>query len=207
MYISRTEKPETAQVLVLACRQQGSQMDATQRSNLPRQLRRIAKHLALVASAACALFQAACVVGPRYARPSVQAPPTYKELPQKGTQTESEWKVARPDDAAIRGKWWEAFHDPQLNDLEEKASSSNQNIAAAAANFFAARALVRQARSQYFPTVTTNPSIVNSRPSPAQFSGLQTGSSSGFAVKSYLDYSLPFDASWEPDFWDAFGAA
>jgi NodT family efflux transporter outer membrane factor (OMF) lipoprotein len=140
------------------------------------------------------------VVGPRYARPSVQAPPAYKEIPQEAAQPGSEWKIARPDDAAIRGKWWEAFNDPQLNELEEKAGSSNQNIAAAAANFLAARALVRQARSQYFPTVSTNPSIVNSRPSPAELNGL-TGNSSVVTIKSYTDYSLPFDASWEPDFW------
>jgi NodT family efflux transporter outer membrane factor (OMF) lipoprotein len=105
------------------------------------------------------------------------------------------------EDAAIRGKWWGIFNDSQLNELEEKADLSNQNIAAAAANFLAARALVREARSQYFPTVTTNPSITYSRPSPAQFGGLKTGSSTGFTLNSYTDYSLPFDASWEPDFW------
>jgi len=90
-----------------------------------------------------------------------------------------------------------------LNELEEKATSSNQEIAAAAANFLAARALVREARSQYFPTVSANPSIVYSRPNPGQYGGLQSGSSSasGLTVKSFTDYSLPFDASWEPDFW------
>jgi NodT family efflux transporter outer membrane factor (OMF) lipoprotein len=95
------------------------------------------------------------------------------------------------------------FKDPHLDQLEEKASSSNQEIVAAVDNFLAARALVRGARSQYFPTVTTNPSILNSRPSPGQFGGLRAGSSTGVSltVKSYTDYSLPFDASWEPDFW------
>jgi NodT family efflux transporter outer membrane factor (OMF) lipoprotein len=95
------------------------------------------------------------------------------------------------------------YNDPQLNELEAKASSSSQEIAAAADSFLAARALVREARSQYFPTLTANPSILNSRPSPGQFGGLRAGSSSavGLTVKSYTDYSLPFDASWEPDFW------
>ena len=113
------------------------------------------------------------------------------------------FRTAQPKDGTTRGKWWEVFNDPQLNELEEKASSSNQEIAAAADNFLAARALVREARSQYFPTVSANPSIVNSRPIPGQFGGLQAGSSSGagLTVKSFTDYSLPFDASWEPDFW------
>jgi NodT family efflux transporter outer membrane factor (OMF) lipoprotein len=198
MFISETEKSEAAQTLALARGQRAAYW--TWNNNLSRWLGRTAAHLTLTAAIACLLLHAACMVGPRYARPSVQAPPAYKELPQEGAQAGSEWKIARPNDAAIRGKWWEAFHDPQLNDLEEKAGSSNQNIAAAAANFLAARALVRQARSQYFPTVSTNPSLVYSRPSPAELNGL-TGNSSGVNIKSYTDYSLPFDASWEPDFW------
>jgi len=202
MYTSRTEKTEASQILELTGCQDGSLMPANERTQLchrSRQLRRIATRFLLTVSIAGALLQAACVVGPKYTRPSVPDPPAYKELAPEGS--DSQWKVAKPDDTAIRGKWWEAFQDPQLNELEEKAGSSNQNIAAAAANFFAARALVRQARSQYFPTVSTNPSIMNSRPSSGQFGGLRTGSSSGLTVKSYTDYSLPFDASWEPDFW------
>lgn len=150
----------------------------------------------------CAIFLTSCAVGPKYSRPAVPTPPAYKEV-TSGSEGTANWKPAQPSDAAIRGKWWEAFNDPTLNELEEKASASNQNIAAAAANFLAARALVREARSQYFPTLTTSPSIVNERPSPAQFGGLQTAtsSSSGVSVKSFTDFSLPFDASWEPDLW------
>ena len=166
-------------------------------------LRQVAVRLPLTLSVASALFLASCVVGPKYIRPSVQTPAAFKELGTPSAANTAAWKPARPNDAAIRGKWWEIYNDPKLNQLEERAAVSNQNIAAAAASFLAARALVRQARSQYFPTVTTNPSIVNSRPSPGQFGGLSAGgsSSSGFTVKPYTDYSLPFDASWEPDLW------
>ncbi|MBZ5661581.1 MAG: efflux transporter outer membrane subunit [Acidobacteriia bacterium] len=149
-----------------------------------------------------------CSVGPKYVRPDVQSPPSYKELPQAAANASDTWRTAQPGDGAIRGKWWEIFGDPQLDALEEKASSSNQEIIAAADNFLAARALVREARSQYFPVVSANPSIVNSRPSPGQFGGLQAGSSSGsgLTVKSFTNYSLPFDASWEPDFWGRIGS-
>ena len=149
------------------------------------------------------LLAMGCSVGPKYVRPPVQSPPAYKELPQAVANGSEAFRTAQPGDATTRGKWWEVFNDPQLNELEEKASSSNQEIAAAAANFLAARALVREARSQYFPTVSANPSIVNSRPSPGQFGGLRSGSSSGagLTVTSFTNYSLPFDASWEPDFW------
>jgi len=144
-----------------------------------------------------------CNVGPRYVKPAVQTPATFKEAPAPEQSPEAGWKTAEPRDDANRGEWWKAYKDPELDRLEEELNTSNQNIAAAAASFLQARALVREARSQYFPNVTTNPSIVNSRPSPAQFGGLQTGSSSstGFSVKSYTNYSLPFDATWEVDLW------
>jgi NodT family efflux transporter outer membrane factor (OMF) lipoprotein len=198
-----TEMWETPRLLPLTRRLRGSMVQATQNCSLSRQFSRIEEHLTLVVLLACAVFQSGCVVGPKYARPPVEAPSVYKELGQGGGQNEGNWKTAKPNDAAVRGKWWEAFSDPQLNELQQKVGSSNQNIAAAEANFLAARSLVRQARSQYFPTVIANASIMNTRPSLAELGGLQTGSSSGsgVAIKSYTDYSLPFDASWEPDFW------
>ena len=64
--------------------------------------------------------------------------------------------MAQPSDAALHGKWWEIFDDPQLNALEEQVNVSNQNVAAARRLMFA-RALVKEARAQYFPTVTANP--------------------------------------------------
>lgn len=172
--------------------------------NVSRRIPSIAAQLSLMASVAFALFLAGCVVGPQYNRPVVPAPPAYKELSRESAQDQSPWKMAQPGDAAIRGKWWEAFDDAQLNQLEEQANSSNQTIAAAAASFLAARALIRESRSQYLPTFSTSPSIVNSRPSPAQFGGIKpagTSSGSGFIVQSFTAYSLPFDASWEPDLW------
>jgi NodT family efflux transporter outer membrane factor (OMF) lipoprotein len=146
-------------------------------------------------------FLAACHIGPEYVRPPVGVPAAYKELnPQAPHDV---WKRADPKDDTIRGEWWEAFNDPELNALEEQVDVSNQNIASASAAFFAARAMIREARSQYFPTLGGSPSIVNARPSAGEFGGLQavSSSSSGFTLGSFTDYSLPFDASWEPDLW------
>ncbi len=109
--------------------------------------------------------------------------------------------MAQPKDDALRGKWWEVFNDSQLNALEEKVNVSNQNIAAAAASFLAARALVKEARSQLFPTVSANPAITVQRPSSntkSGGSGSGTGSTSA-ATGTFADYTLPFDATWQPD--------
>jgi len=158
---------------------------------------------ALAAFATWTLLLAGCTVGPKYARPSVQTPTAYKELAADDLIQSDQWKSAQPSDGAARGKWWEVFHDSQLNTFELKADISNQNIAAAVASFFAARAVIREARSQYFPTVATNPSIMNARPSAGQFGGVRSGSSStsGFTLNSFTNFSAPADASWEPDLW------
>ena len=115
------------------------------------------------------------------------------------------WKLAQPKDDALRGNWWEIFGDPQLNALEEKVNISNQNIAAATASFFAARALVKEARSQLFPTTTTNPAINVQRPSAtlgksvAPSSGSGAGAISSTGSGTFADYTFPFDATWQPD--------
>ncbi len=119
----------------------------------------------------------------------MQAPGTYKEVTPDDLKKMDGWKVAQPQDSALHGKWWEILGDPQLNTLEEQVNISNQNVAAAFASFMAARALVREARAQYFPTVTAGASIVRQH---------QPSSSGGTTSNNY---SLPFDASWTPDLW------
>lgn len=135
-----------------------------------------------------AILLTGCSVGPKYVKPTVPVAPAYKEAGDSAT--DSSWKPAQPSDTVARGKWWEAFHDTQLNRLEEQVNISNQNVAAAAANVQAARAMIRESRSQYFPTVTANPGITNTR--------LSTGFGKSLGV-NFPTYSLPLTASWEPD--------
>ena len=136
-----------------------------------------------------------CDKAPKYVKPTVATPPAYKEIGPDVFKETNDWKFARPNDGVIRGKWWEMFNDPQLNAFEEQLNVSNQSIALADANFRAARALVKESRSQYFPTVTTSPSIIVSRQSSA---ATHANVSPG---RQAVSYTLPFDASWEPDFW------
>src|SRR5262249_59516320 len=73
------------------------------------------------------------------------------------------WRVASPADAMLRGAWWRVFREPELDALEAQLRAGNQTIAQAVANFMAARAVIRQAQAQYFPTVTTSPSVITGR--------------------------------------------
>lgn len=172
-------------------------------------LRSIEVRFQMAIMAALLMSLAACHVAPPYVRPSVKVPVTYKELPSPGSQGSTLWKESNPKDDAVRGRWWEEFNDRQLNVLEEKVGISNQNIAAAAAGYSAAKATVREARAHYYPTVTGSPAIINSRPSVGQFGGLHaTGTpSTGLTIASYTNYSLPAEATWEPDLWSRVGLA
>jgi NodT family efflux transporter outer membrane factor (OMF) lipoprotein len=169
-----------------------------------------------IKASSCALFTvvlsamlAGCNVGPKYVPPTMTAPPVFKESPTQFKETEG-WTVAQPQDATLRGKWWEIYNDPELNALEEQLNVDNQNIRQAFENFMEARALVREARSQYFPTVSIGPSYTRSQSSSTITSpgGTSSGAgSSGGAGTSTLGkqsqiFSLPADVSWEPDLWD-----
>ena len=143
-----------------------------------------------------------CVVGPKYHAPAPssagQAPAAvYKESPTQFNENEG-WTVAQPADAKLRGKWWEIFNDPELNALEEQLDINNQNMQQFFENFMQARAIVSEARSQYFPTVAAAPSVGHSRTSANL--GANAGGTSNPQLQSST-FSLPLEASWAPDLW------
>jgi len=143
-----------------------------------------------VSPAAFVLLVGGCNFAPKYQKPSVETPDVFKETDPRIT-----WRGAQPKDDARRGHWWEIFGDPPLNALEEQVSVSSQNVAAAFANFLAARAAVKEARAAYYPVVSTAPPATRSHES-----GTPPPASSTTSYNWSL-YSLPFDASWEPDLW------
>jgi NodT family efflux transporter outer membrane factor (OMF) lipoprotein len=167
----------------------------------------------------------ACAVGPNYKRPSVATPAAYKNA---GT-----WKLAHPKDDQIRGKWWEIYHDPQLNALEDQVNISNQNVLMYEAQFFEAAAAVKVARAALFPTITASPSFNESKSSSNGRGAIATGTgttvatggtgtgttgtgttgtggtttgTSGAVVSSTSPtsfYELPVNASYVVDVWGA----
>ncbi len=112
-------------------------------------------------------------VGPPYIKPEVQTPPAFKESsPAAYVGADAgAWQPAQPQDAALKGKWWEVLGEPELNALEEQLNIDNQNIALFFQNFMAARAQVGIARAGYFPTLGTSPSATRAHSSRALGSG------------------------------------
>ena len=137
-----------------------------------------------------------CTLGPKYVKPSVPTTPTFKEEAPASYQGSEQWKPANPEDQASRGKWWEIFGNPELNNLEEQVATSNQDLKVYEARFREARAAIRFNRASQFPTITTAPSVAytkNSDYSPSFPSKIQQASTG--------DFVLPFDLSYELDLW------
>jgi NodT family efflux transporter outer membrane factor (OMF) lipoprotein len=165
--------------------------------------------IALAMLAGVMLLLVGCSVGPDYVRPPAAVPPAYKE--------NVGWKVAQPRDELPRSKWWEIYNDSQLNALEEQVDISNQNIAAAEANFRQALAQIQVARAAYFPTVTGGASWLRYRNSEnlgagtrsssvGNAPGVSGGSSGGggfgaFGGQTLSNYLLTGNASWALDIW------
>jgi NodT family efflux transporter outer membrane factor (OMF) lipoprotein len=108
------------------------------------------------------------------------------------------WKPAAPRDQQARGAWWEAFGDPVLSRLESQVSMSNQILAQSEAKVRQAQALVQEVRAAEFPTVTVGASVTRSRGSSTI---IATPSSAPISRSVVQTYSLPVQASWEPDLW------
>lgn len=156
------------------------------------------QHKAKIATAAGLLMLlSGCRVGPRYtppAAPTITAP-NYKESTVNFKDADG-WKVASPQDAMIRGNWWEVFHEPELNALEEQLNANNQNIKVSFENLMAARAVVSEARAQYWPTILASPSWNRSRSS----GNLRNSSVANTGSTGTL-WSAPLQVSWTPDLW------
>jgi NodT family efflux transporter outer membrane factor (OMF) lipoprotein len=140
-------------------------------------------------------------VGPNYNRPGYEAPPAYKEtgatvvLQPPPAPTHGAWQPANPSDGLLRGKWWEIYQDPQLNQLEERIAANNQTLRQALETYLAARDQITVARAAFYPTLSAGPSASREKISangPSFSAGKPT---------SYSDFQLTGQASWEPDFW------
>jgi NodT family efflux transporter outer membrane factor (OMF) lipoprotein len=163
------------------------------------------RKLAVPATLALLVLVSGCNVGPKYHAPTAPAvtAPNYKES-TVNFKDQDGWKVASPQEATIRGNWWEIFNEPELNTLEEQLNANNQSIQVSYQNYMAARALIAEARSQYWPQVTFNPAWSRSRTSPNVNNGgsnVASGGGAGTKGSTSSLWTLPIDVTWTPDFW------
>jgi len=170
----------------------------------------------------------ACNFAPHYDAPKTQIQTAFKEA-APGAKPGDGWQPADPQDGEIPEHWWEVYQDPDLDDLESRVAISNQTVAAAAANYRAARALVAEAQAAFFPTLSLDPSVTRSRTSAAvanlgggastsatgtattpttPVTTTTTSSSTGTTATSsttstapHTLYTLPLELSYQVDLW------
>ena len=126
-------------------------------------------------------------VGPDYKQPTNSVPANYKAV-ELGA-----WKEGRPLDSVSKGNWWAIFQDTELNDLESRALSANQDLKAAVARVDQARASARVARSEFLPNLNLDPSFTRQRFSQNQVPN--------FGVATANTFNAPLDLSYEVDLW------
>jgi NodT family efflux transporter outer membrane factor (OMF) lipoprotein len=134
-----------------------------------------------------------CKVGPNYKAPAMPAPPAYSDNGHYGN-----WSTANPADGANRGDWWTIYKDSDLNDLEQRCATANQNIAAALHAYEQAHDLVRENKASLYPTVSIGGAANRNRISTTRPLVREPG-----VATSYWDFLIPVSISWEPDFWGA----
>jgi NodT family efflux transporter outer membrane factor (OMF) lipoprotein len=96
--------------------------------------------------AVCALLFG-CAAGPEYQKPALDMPTAWK--------VDSPWREANPEDGAAKGPWWQAFGDPELDALEERAGANNPALAIANARLTQARATLAATSASLFPQIGT----------------------------------------------------
>jgi NodT family efflux transporter outer membrane factor (OMF) lipoprotein len=145
-------------------------------------------HTLRLPALALALLMTGCALTPTYRQPAVATPAAFKEA--------QGWVPAIPADALDRGAWWTLFNDPLLNELVSQVEVSNQNVAAAAAAYAQARALVEQQRAALFPVVSLDGGATRSGGRSGTVSSTGTTAS-----RTGNNVQLSIGGTWEADVW------
>ena len=141
---------------------------------------------------AMAMLAGGCMrAGTDYVRPKATFPAAYVDP--------GPWKEAAPNDAVVRGKWWEIYGDPVLNALEDRARHASPRVQAAVARVDQARAILGFNEAGRYPTLDFSPDASRTRVSgnrPDQPSKVP-----GTDAYSVNRFRMPLYASYEIDLW------
>jgi len=127
---------------------------------------------------AIALLLSGCMIGPDYARPTVDTPPA--------------WRLDVHDAQDLANSaWWEQFNDPVLDGLIATALRENKDLLIASARLDEYAGRYGIARAQLFPQVGGGVDANRQRNVPAGRSSAVT----------YNSYEAQLSVSWEIDLW------
>lgn len=128
----------------------------------------------------------ACTLGPKYKRPAVQVPETFRgSLSPAASESLGD------------AKWWTVFQDAQLQALVREALAQNYDLRIAASRVLQAQAALGITRADQFPTISGGASATNER-------FAQTKITPAFET-SPIQVNLAL--FWELDFWGKYRRA
>ncbi|MDO5651614.1 MAG: efflux transporter outer membrane subunit [Moraxella sp.] len=146
----------------------------------------------------------ACAVGTDFKQaPSVATPATWQAL-----QHNADLPLPNVSESPLQGNWWLAFHDPVLNELENKALEGSLDLQTAALRFAQARLQRQSTAAQRGVNVNAQAGTSRQRISEVGAStrmldnlGNNREQLAAALATPFTDYSAGFDASWELDLW------
>src|SRR5579864_1784492 len=155
------------------------------------------RHLGLLS---IVLLTSGCAVGPKYKRPVVAVPNSYRgegAEPAARSQIASPQPTPPPVVSLGDQKWWDVFQDEQLRALIRTALNQNYDLRIAASRVLEAQAQLGITRADQFPTLGADGAIGDSR----------TARSKAFPPFETSTGSVNLSAAWELDFWGKFRRA
>ncbi|HWC96148.1 MAG TPA: efflux transporter outer membrane subunit [Candidatus Sulfopaludibacter sp.] len=126
---------------------------------------------------AAILALSACTVGPKYRRPAIDVPPTYRNAEAGAVKT-----------SIGDEQWSEVFQDAELQKLIRTALDRNYDVRIAASRILQAQAQVGITRSQQFPTVGAQAGVTGQK----------------IPTFTFVLAELEGVFSWNIDFWGAY---
>lgn len=139
----------------------------------------------LIAPLAAALVLTGCAFGPKYQRPNVAPPSTFRSAPASGP------------DSLGDAQWGSVFQDEELQKLIRTALTENFDVKIAAARVDQARAQVGITRADQLPTIQGTGGVGRQRnPSNPVFPAFEANLS-----------QLGLSAVWQLDFWGRYRKA
>jgi multidrug efflux system outer membrane protein len=127
-----------------------------------------------------------CSTQPKYERPAVELPETWKESAPRYAED---------------GRWWRIYDDASLDKVVDEALSGNADLLIAAARVDEARALLGEARSFFFPTVNANAGVSRTRISQ------RTGTFFPGVPRDSTNYRVALDVSYDLDLFGRLSAS
>ena len=158
-----------------------------------------------VVSSALLIMVSGCTVGPDFHTPASPYNPISWFAGRPPAQAASQ-PVPQPIDV----EWWQSFHDPELDSLEQRAAAQNLDVLTATVRVAEARDNAGITAAAFFPSVSGNASAFDFKGSNngialggggSSSGGSGSSSSGSSAVDPISLYQYGFDATWTLDLW------